>query len=289
MKTGLTKDKREQGNNASENSSPAVQPKLTVGAANDKYEQEADAMADKVTRSDQPFTQQKGITPADPGTENSKQASDGIQDRIASSAGSGTSLDSDTRSFMETQLGADLGQVKIHTDSEAVQMSRDINAKAFTTGRDIYFNEGQYKPGDKAGKQLLAHELTHVVQQGAGTQQVQRTVDTKDPITVPTQREGDICQGWESDPQSLTIDLTRFHFRTKHDEVVQVGSMDCESGSSVRMKMCKITLTDGRNVRVMYSPEVNVIRIDHDGGFCRYSYTCSETGAVTYTELECSE
>jgi hypothetical protein len=289
MKKGLTKDKREQGNNTSESSSPAVQPTLTVGPVNDKYEQEADAMADKVTRGDQPFTQQKGITSADPGTENTKQTSDGMNDRIASSTGSGTSMDSDTRSFMETQLGTDFSQVKIHTDSEAVQMSRDINAKAFTTGRDIYFNEGEYKPADKAGKQLLAHELTHVAQQAAGAQQVQRSVDTKDPITVPAQREGDICQGWESDPQSLTIDLTRFHFRTKHSEVVQVDTMDCESGSSVRMKACSIVLTDGRRVRVMYSPEVNVIRIDHDGGFCRYSYTCSETGAVTYTELECSE
>jgi len=65
----------------------------------------------------------------------------------------------------EACVGADLGNVRVHTDSSAVQMTREMGAKAFTHGNHIYFNQGQYAPETLAGKHLLAHELTHVVQQ----------------------------------------------------------------------------------------------------------------------------
>jgi hypothetical protein len=69
---------------------------------------------------------------------------------------------------MEPRFGADFGGVRVHTDGSAVQMSRDLQAQAFTTGQDIYFGAGKYAPESEDGKRLLAHELTHVVQQTEG-------------------------------------------------------------------------------------------------------------------------
>ena len=66
---------------------------------------------------------------------------------------------------MENRFGADLSAVKIHTSGESTQMNESLNAQAFTVGSDIYFNEGKYRPHSTEGKQLLAHELTHVMQQ----------------------------------------------------------------------------------------------------------------------------
>ena len=81
----------------------------------------------------------------------------------------GHPLDVDTLAFMEPRLGRDLGDVRVHTDNQAAQAARDLSADAFTTGRDIYFAPGQYDPGGTSGRGLLAHELTHVVQQSQGT------------------------------------------------------------------------------------------------------------------------
>ncbi len=80
----------------------------------------------------------------------------------------GQSLDSGTRSFMESRFGHDFSGVRIHTDGQAAASARAVNALAYTVGRDVVFGSGQYLPGTMAGKRLLAHELTHVVQQGRG-------------------------------------------------------------------------------------------------------------------------
>src|SRR5690606_7619192 len=71
---------------------------------------------------------------------------DSLSHSIQSSRGGGSSLEASTRSFMSNRFGNDFSQVKIHTDSEAVQMNQGLNAKAFTVGNDIYFNQGQYQP-----------------------------------------------------------------------------------------------------------------------------------------------
>ena len=81
----------------------------------------------------------------------------------------GHPLDTGTRAFMEPLVGQDLGQVRVHTDNQAGQAARDLNANAFTTGNDIYFAPGQYNPSDTPGRALVAHELTHVVQQSQGS------------------------------------------------------------------------------------------------------------------------
>ncbi|NOZ70117.1 MAG: DUF4157 domain-containing protein [Deferribacteres bacterium] len=89
-----------------------------------------------------------------------------LQTRLNSLRGSGQPLPDTDRSFMERRFGADFSGVRVHTDSNAVQMNRQLNAQAFTHGRDIYFGAGRYSPGTSSGRRLLAHELTHVVQQG---------------------------------------------------------------------------------------------------------------------------
>lgn len=97
-----------------------------------------------------------------------------IENRLRRGSG-GQKLDRQTQKEMESGFGADFSKVNIHNDAEAQQMSDDIGAQAFTHGNDIYFNEGKYNPNSKEGKHLLAHELTHTIQQkGMIQKQVQK-------------------------------------------------------------------------------------------------------------------
>ncbi len=226
---------------------PFFQAKLTVGQPGDKYEKEADAVADSVvSRSNkQPAIQEKEISkiqrvtlsspeedeklntaearmekdkliqeqaaPASPQEEEltqtqpeeedpnlqtqeeeepsvqemhdphekeeeeakvqtksapgAKQASNKVHKNIKKNAGRGKKLPPAVRSEMESSIGHDFSQVNIHTSKDAADMNRDLHAQAFTHGQDIYFNSGKYRPETSDGKRLLAHELTHTVQQ----------------------------------------------------------------------------------------------------------------------------
>ncbi|MBP0904182.1 DUF4157 domain-containing protein [Mariniflexile gromovii] len=90
-----------------------------------------------------------------------------LEERLNSSKGKGSSLPSDLQNSMGSEFGADFSNVKVHTCSESVQMNKELGAQAFTHGNDIYFNQGKYDTNSNSGKHLLAHELTHTVQQGA--------------------------------------------------------------------------------------------------------------------------
>ena len=79
------------------------------------------------------------------------------------------SLDSGARAEMESAFGENFGDVRIHTDSQAEKAAEELNARAFTRGRDVYFGRGEYQPSTREGRELLAHELTHVVQQGGSS------------------------------------------------------------------------------------------------------------------------
>jgi hypothetical protein len=92
-------------------------------------------------------------------------ANGNVGNLLSRSRGGGRPLSDTIRTFMETRFGHDFGDVRIHTDSNAAQMTKDLHAEAFTTGRDIYFRPGTFAPQVSLGKRLLAHELTHVVQQ----------------------------------------------------------------------------------------------------------------------------
>jgi hypothetical protein len=88
-----------------------------------------------------------------------------VETAIERARGGGQSLDQSVRREMEPAFGADFSRVRVHTDSEAHSLNRAVNAVAFTTGQDIFFRQGEYQPHASSGKKLLAHELTHVVQQ----------------------------------------------------------------------------------------------------------------------------
>jgi hypothetical protein len=84
---------------------------------------------------------------------------------LKAKSGRGRKLAPSVRKEMEQAMGADFSQVNIHTDEEAIAMNKQLGAQAFTNGKDIYFNAGKYNPDQRKGKELLAHELAHVVQQ----------------------------------------------------------------------------------------------------------------------------
>jgi len=90
------------------------------------------------------------------------------EESIHRSRGGGQALDENVRGKMESAIGADFSGVRVHTDARADKLSRAVNARAFTVGQDVYFREGTYQPGSSSGRELLAHELTHVVQQSGG-------------------------------------------------------------------------------------------------------------------------
>jgi len=90
---------------------------------------------------------------------------DAIERSIDGARGGGQGMDHGTRTRMESAFGADFSGVRIHTDSRADGLSQSLSARAFTTGRDVFFRQGEYNPGASSGRELLAHELTHVVQQ----------------------------------------------------------------------------------------------------------------------------
>ncbi len=98
-----------------------------------------------------------------------KCLSDAAPPRIHDLKGKGVPLSKDLRDFYEPRFGHDFGGVRVHTSPEAFESSRALNALAFTSGRDIAFARGRFSPGTSTGRRLLAHELTHVVQQGGGS------------------------------------------------------------------------------------------------------------------------
>jgi hypothetical protein len=164
---------------------PLIQPKFTVGQPNDVYEQEADAQADRVMRmpvGDQPFFSAKpaSVSRLQRKCSHCEEEENKLQMKGESASGTATtappavndvihspgqSLDVGTKHFMESRFGYDFGNVQIHNDSLAHQSSSDIHALAYTYGNHVAFGAGQYQPNTLSGRQLLAHELTHVIQQ----------------------------------------------------------------------------------------------------------------------------
>jgi hypothetical protein len=105
--------------------------------------------------------------------------------------GGGHALDSETQDSMGASFNQDFSSVRIHDDSAANEAARDLNARAFTTGRDVYFRQGAYDPGSDSGRKLLAHELTHVVQQSQGAKGVGTSVFSVSHPSDPLEHEAD--------------------------------------------------------------------------------------------------
>ena len=168
----------------SNHSAPTIQAKLTIGQPADKYEQEADRVAAQVVKqinfpasakSPQGQSAQREAMPEEtlqtkPVLQHREAiggavASADLESAINSSKGGGQALDAGLQQSMEQAMGVNFSGVRVHTDFQSDQLNRSIQAKAFTTGQDVFFRQGTYQPSSREGQQLIAHELTHVVQQ----------------------------------------------------------------------------------------------------------------------------
>lgn len=92
-------------------------------------------------------------------------ASAQVESEISGARGQGQPLSDDVRGSMEGAFGTDFGGVRVHTDEQSNQLNTSLQSRAFTTGQDIFFKKDEFDPGSQDGQELLAHELTHVVQQ----------------------------------------------------------------------------------------------------------------------------
>ena len=148
-----------------------LQAKLKISSPNDKYERKADREAGSVMRMPEASIQRKcqGCEEEEIQTKrtshNNTETTPSTASQISSLRVGGQPLSQAERSFFEPRFGSDFGDVRLHTDSRAAQAAQGVNAKAFTLGRDVVFGNGQYSPNTEAGKGLLAHELTHTLQQ----------------------------------------------------------------------------------------------------------------------------
>ncbi len=168
-----------------------IQPKLTMGEPGDPYEREADEVASRVVRYQEQMSHSPGFLPSVnpnpivvqpmlqremssfPEEEEALQAKgDGVaevmpslEERITTKAGTGQPLPESVQRQMEDSFNASFDGVRIHTDTEAAQLNRSLHAEAFTYGNDIYFGANRFDPSSKGGTELLAHELTHTLQQ----------------------------------------------------------------------------------------------------------------------------
>ncbi len=134
----------------------------------------------QVQRQEEPEEEEELIQPKS-NTGMAPQVAPGVAHDIHSFKGTGQPLSASERAFFEPRFSADFGDVRVHSDARAAHIARSVNARAFTLGRDVVFGARQYSPGTSSGRKLLAHELTHVVQQNGGSYAKQKTA----PFHIP--------------------------------------------------------------------------------------------------------
>jgi hypothetical protein len=148
----------------------ARQAKAQESSRQDPREREADAVADRVVGE----RAEASCAACDAGLPCTEPRSSGHSSVVSGALGSGRPLPSKTRALMESRFGDDFGDVRIHTDALAARSAAALSAHAYTIGRDVVIGGGMYAPGTRAGDRLLAHELTHVVQQRGEPESLQR-------------------------------------------------------------------------------------------------------------------
>ncbi|HEX8180802.1 MAG TPA: DUF4157 domain-containing protein [Pyrinomonadaceae bacterium] len=150
------------------------QAKIKVSTPGDRHEQEADRIAEQVLRMPDAATTPNPARPA-------QLSAPALPTQLAALSGGGAPLPAHVRAFFEPRFGRDFSTVRVHTGAAAAESARAFQARAYTFDRHIVFGRGQYAPDSTAGRRLLAHELTHVVQQGTSRSQqpfVQREPET---------------------------------------------------------------------------------------------------------------
>jgi type II secretory pathway pseudopilin PulG len=140
-------------------------------------------------------------------------------------------MDNTTRAFYESRFDHDFTQVRLHTDERAAESARGLNARAFTLGKDVTFGEGQYAPGTLDGRRLLAHELTHVVQQRNAGLSAQ-TIQSKN-----VQKNNYI--------KDIYVNLTSQTVNWKYDDGTESDTYECSTGTGLCKSDCSSPNTSG--------------------------------------------
>lgn len=183
----------------------SIQPRLAVSSPKDPYEREANRKAEEVMRmpdleagdfSLKRKEQSRELVQRE--TELSHDSSGlTVPDSFLNNLGPGQPLDDGTRAFFEPRFGYDFSQVRLHTDARAAESAQTIGALAYTAGRNVVFGAGQYEPQRAPGMRLLAHELAHVIQQGAAVERASWKPATPQPNTSFS-REDDMDESNEA-------------------------------------------------------------------------------------------
>jgi hypothetical protein len=192
------------------------------------------SLVQKMEEEEEEEIQTKSNSVQSPVSGNTSNAPAKVESQINRMQGGGQPLSPSTQSYFEPRFGESFDNVRVHTGRQAEDASRSLNAQAFTKGRDIFFGSGRYQPDSHSGRKLLAHELTHVVQQGASTPQVETkrlpghpTVNKKEIIhkksnsestEIPTASEEDLM------PKEV-VDLkgqTKFPATEEIDEYLKI-------------------------------------------------------------------
>ena len=278
-----------------------IQAKLNIGEPNDKYEKEADNTAAKVVQqinsSPQDSSVQKQETEEDElqmkpaistiqreeGMEEDDElqmkslmqrrenlgggeASTDLESSIQSARGSGQSLDSNLQAKMGQAMGADFSGVKVHTDSQSDQLNQSVQAKAFTTGQDVFFRQGEYNPSSKGGQELIAHELTHVVQQTGGADlQMQGDIEgngdghgEKNLLKFPIQRVSSISsfiQRASSAVQKEIFKEKAKEYEFKLGYALSKAPLALDGAKALTDKLQELILATGNELQDSYAPE----------------------------------
>jgi len=168
-----------------------VQAKLIVNPPDDQCEREADRVATTITRVPRgwvrPDREEAALVRMKAVNSQLPEVSEETESRIKAAQGSGQPLSDSIRASLEPYFGRDFSQVRVHTDPEADELCRELGAKAFTTGHDVFFRHGDYEPDSQSGKNLLGHEIAHVAQQGAA--RVSRQAAEKEEVAADPKEE----------------------------------------------------------------------------------------------------
>lgn len=163
----------------------AKEEKIQKAEMKEDKVQKAEAKEDKIQKAE---IKEEKVQRKDGSDGSSSSVGAHTQSAIQSKAGGGQPLSSDVRSHMEPRFHADFSNIRIHNDPESASLSNHLGARAFTYQNNIFFSRDQYQPGTSEGKQLLAHELTHTIQQGHAEQHSPQVSTTTTP--PPVQRLG---------------------------------------------------------------------------------------------------
>lgn len=262
----------------------ALQPKLTINQPNDVYEQEADAMAENVVQQKQTsffkpassFIQKK----FDDSEKKESNHNTSTQQYLHSISG-GVSLPQNEKSFFESRMNFDFSNIRLHTDNAANDSAKRIQAKAYTHGNDIVFAQNQYQPNTTEGKKLIAHELTHVMQQSS-QQSIQKKDDNKD--NQPS------VHGWENDMESFSKVAAENYLHFDRNVLFDsITSIQC-SATSAEGRECTVTTKQGTMITVIWNTGTKkaVVKaaINGDAKACGYDYSADNNG-VKFNRIRC--